>query len=103
MKTSLEAQFNLSREPVVIGKVMMAMTQVALLISLEVFDDKRPIRYKKRQDLAVKCLNDPDYWARRFVQAGIALDQSTGYGTDDLIIGAITKVFDPLAGVLSID
>lgn len=105
---TLTALYTLAITPANLNIGRMAMIQVSLGIVSEARQyttiegeqvELHATKHQKRHDLAVKALNDPDYWTPRFVFAALALDQPTGYTTDALIIQAVTTVFDKIAGV----
>lgn len=103
MATSLSSLYTIATTLANLQVGRMAMIQVSLTIASEAVDNIHPVKHLKRHTLATNVLNDPDYWTPRFVQAAIALDQASGYGTDALIIQAITTVFDKIAGVDAAD
>lgn len=96
---TLQQEYDQTQNATTIQVAKMAMITVALTVAGETLDPLHVSKYNKRHDLATRVLNDPDYYAPRFLATALALNAVAGYPTDQNKIDAITSVFDKIAGV----
>lgn len=97
--TALSAQYTLSQNASIQQVIRMSMIKNALTVVSEAYDTTLPIYHKKRHDLALCVLKDPDYWLMRFVYSAIALDTLLISSTDAQINAAVLSLYNPISGV----
>lgn len=100
---TLAQQYTLSQTAGVQQVIRMAMVKNALTVVAEAVDLVRPNRHLKRHELAIKVLQDPDYWLMRFVYAISAKDTLVVGSADALILSEIATLFDLISGVDAAD
>jgi hypothetical protein len=97
--STLAAQWTLSQNTTAQQAIRMSMVKNALTVVSEAADAAHPVKHQKRHELAVRVLNDPDYYLMRFVYAAVAQDTLTASSTDAQINTAILSLFDLISGV----
>jgi hypothetical protein len=97
--STLQQQYALAQNATVQQVIRMSMIGNALTIVSEATDSSHPVKHQKRHDLAMRVLNDPDYYQPRFVQAAAAQDILTTGSSDSQINAAIALLFDKISGV----
>jgi hypothetical protein len=94
---SYAADFTLSGNAVFQNQVQMAMTKAAVSITSEA-RTVRNVVDQKRNALAVKILNNPVLMLQQFTFAAIE-SGLTGVPTDAQVDGAVSSVWNGIAGV----
>ena len=92
-------QFTLSQDAVFQGRVKIAMAKAAVDIVGESQESKTTQTHRKRHQLGVAVLNDPDTYLDRFVLAVVTNAVITGASNDGDVEFTVASVFDDIAGV----